>query len=697
MRRFASSLSDQGIHGKPCVLVVFGYRPSRPNACQISVGVSVFAIAPDCIFLFHDVEGKGIYVLQYKGCFGSLIPNDSKEIFLDDESTWETLPRIAYSDLFQLMIPIPDPLAKDEMILQSRCRINLDDLYNDRLSPDQIEQIFQSDEDLKSLLLTTVTRGQEEHMKGWIANQQDKMEDLLTCPRPDVGGRASALVQKLLNLSDEPAADNESLQSAIEMRAALRQAHHDNWSAFTGLIRLRQVKAEKRQVKVHLVSRALAQAKEDTVSTARSISISMREVDREDHSSAIAAKNKVQFDMSVSGLLYSQGYSNSRSVKTVSGRCSLCKGYGKNLALLLREPPQGSFTEGFPQAGSQTKVLFPLSMGNYRETDVISRTICCDPCAVFVTQNGYSGKRETIIAALPLVPWFDGKTNEESWFRTVNIAFQKRFERSDLPLVFLAVLYDALDQVSALDMKENMVLVRVMQWACSEIARHVQIPFSLDDLHKTGSVLDVVTHHSHNISSSGGSLLRYPLDSFVLLVRVAFPEEPVDTASITTLRPNDKATNLVFQRFLLHILEQHMLFQTLEGEPTASNTLYEIMKKSALLLEESKQSRTASPFTKAEASDSMPTEILSALKETHLLDPETLSRFRRLGYLFGRIEWSFGPAICLFLIKLLHADLQGSDPLLLYDMLTHGQEMSKIFSAPQDVSLADLLYEVNKD
>ena len=56
VQAFTKEFATHGLHRKVCVLIVFGYRPSRPMECNISVAISVFAMTPDAIFLFHDAE-----------------------------------------------------------------------------------------------------------------------------------------------------------------------------------------------------------------------------------------------------------------------------------------------------------------------------------------------------------------------------------------------------------------------------------------------------------------------------------------------------------------------------------------------------------------------------------------------------------------------------------------------------------------
>lgn len=87
VKKFALNIGAARLHGTACVVVVFGSHLDRPVLCNISVGKSVFAVTPDCLFLFHDFETGKVYVLQSKGRFRALLPEEKKEEFNIDYST----------------------------------------------------------------------------------------------------------------------------------------------------------------------------------------------------------------------------------------------------------------------------------------------------------------------------------------------------------------------------------------------------------------------------------------------------------------------------------------------------------------------------------------------------------------------------------------------------------------------------------
>ena len=93
---FSKGICETGLHGTPCVVILFGYKTTRPVSCNISVGLSVFSNAADCLFLFHDIDTTAVYILQSKGVFKGLLPLDFGELILDSRTLWRDLPLFEY-------------------------------------------------------------------------------------------------------------------------------------------------------------------------------------------------------------------------------------------------------------------------------------------------------------------------------------------------------------------------------------------------------------------------------------------------------------------------------------------------------------------------------------------------------------------------------------------------------------------------
>jgi hypothetical protein len=98
------------LHGTACIVVLFGYKCQKPVDCNTSVGISIFGMAPDCLFLFHDIASGMVSILQSKGVFNKLLPNGYGVLSLDEHTKWWELPTISYGDLSQIDIQAPRKL-----------------------------------------------------------------------------------------------------------------------------------------------------------------------------------------------------------------------------------------------------------------------------------------------------------------------------------------------------------------------------------------------------------------------------------------------------------------------------------------------------------------------------------------------------------------------------------------------------------
>jgi hypothetical protein len=92
IRDFSWGLCTNGLHGTACIIVLFGYKCQKPVDCNISVGISIFGMTPDCLFLFHDIASGMVSILQSKGVFNKLLPNGYGVLSLDEHTKWWDLP-----------------------------------------------------------------------------------------------------------------------------------------------------------------------------------------------------------------------------------------------------------------------------------------------------------------------------------------------------------------------------------------------------------------------------------------------------------------------------------------------------------------------------------------------------------------------------------------------------------------------------
>ncbi|EPS35210.1 hypothetical protein H072_11388 [Dactylellina haptotyla CBS 200.50] len=128
VHKFAKSLLEYGLHGLACVVSVFGDRRQLPAKCNISVGLSVFAVSPHCLFLYTDERTSETFILQTKGIFSALLPEGTEPPTLLTQTRWEDLPQTSYEDFSRIQIPPSQTVSKNDVILSDNTRINISEL-----------------------------------------------------------------------------------------------------------------------------------------------------------------------------------------------------------------------------------------------------------------------------------------------------------------------------------------------------------------------------------------------------------------------------------------------------------------------------------------------------------------------------------------------------------------------------------------
>ena len=226
VRQFSKGITENGLHGTACIIVLFGYKHGRPLDCNISVGLSIFSTAPDCLFLFHDVDSEVVYMLQSKGVFNELLPKGQDMLHLSENTAWNDLPTIVYNVLSRIRLPPPQKLSPGELLLQNKHIVRLEDIYNDEMDAETTTELLDNDDNLKTLLLAGQIKGEKENVKRWIAKQRIGDRDMLLVPRPDIGLAASKYIRSLLSAQQKNAATNK----INRLQAKLRAAHRDNWT-----------------------------------------------------------------------------------------------------------------------------------------------------------------------------------------------------------------------------------------------------------------------------------------------------------------------------------------------------------------------------------------------------------------------------------------------------------------------------------
>ncbi|KAF2678697.1 hypothetical protein K458DRAFT_408747 [Lentithecium fluviatile CBS 122367] len=277
VEKFAVQTADVGVHNKPCVIVVFGdISHGRPAACNISVGIAIYAVVPDCLFLFHDIPTGIVRVMQAKGKFKELLPlnSDGQRVKLEVSAytVWAELPRIAYKDLFNVELSVVRNLDPDEMAFQDGLIVNIPDMLAGKVDESTIEKIVHNSDNLRSIAVASKTKGTGKHIAAWLKAQQKSLPPKVSLPE-DVGKRANIAINNLL----EALRTGEPDWKLGNLRSAVRDAHARNMIDFW-LAKGRGYESEseirRRNLRLRNAAKAASASRVDMMSAAASSSVS---------------------------------------------------------------------------------------------------------------------------------------------------------------------------------------------------------------------------------------------------------------------------------------------------------------------------------------------------------------------------------------------------------------------------------------
>jgi hypothetical protein len=230
VENFAKETLEMSIHNKPCVIIVFGDSSyGRPAACDISVGIAVYANVPHCLLLFHDIPTGIVRILQAKGNFQGLLPlsavgsSERIKLRVNQYTAWPELPRVTYKDLFSLELSVIRDLEPDEMALQDGLIVNIPDMLAGNVDEATIEKIIHNSDNVRSLALAAQTKGTGKKVADWLISHQ--LPASARAKKPvDVDHRAHKAISALL----EALGSASSNESVADLRRQVRQAHAMN-------------------------------------------------------------------------------------------------------------------------------------------------------------------------------------------------------------------------------------------------------------------------------------------------------------------------------------------------------------------------------------------------------------------------------------------------------------------------------------
>jgi hypothetical protein len=355
------------------------------------------------------------------------------------------------------------------------------------------------------------------------------------------------------------------------------------------------------------------------------------------------------------------------------------------LTLLLKTPPKIS-TPNFPTVGSQTALAFPLAIGRFAELDIVSSFLCCDSCALYLVRSAVSPYRETIVDALPLVPFADNKV---AWLGVVAAALRGRIRSDDLPSVFVAILDRVMSKIAQNlnDGGGKALLHSAAQWLSNDIWELIQVPRSFGSTFApsiasgsssttfTSLLSDRTMFQPENSPNREPFSLRYPLPGFAVVIRL-FRDRGT---------PRSQLELLTFHRLLYHMTEAHFRNLVASGEEAANDLLTQILTEIDLDL-------TIRPVRThpIRAVSSISTQAMVA-HPAGLLDETSLAIFQDLDE-FDAVEKQVGPATAVFLHHLLKIAPKHGSPVDVFNTIKALPSMDRVMNTPSTVT-EDLVAE----
>jgi hypothetical protein len=703
VENFATKTSEVGLHNKPCIIVVFGSVSSgRPAACDISVGVAIYAVVPDCIFLFHDVPTGIVRILQAKGRFKQLLPKGLVWLVVSQYTTWAELPRISYEDLFKIEVATVRELGPDEIALQGGLIVNLPEMMAGNLDEATVEKILNDRDNRRSIVLASKTKGSGKTLKGWLRAQQKTLPDN-DVVLEDVNGKAQKAISKLLR-----AIRGEFTGvSVADLRGKVRAAHEANLDHYWE-IKSKTTESDDRVRRHNERLERHAYALEDSVeepyragrcgyrsgaTTPNAVSsgpVRSLQLDTSPTRNTVSRiptptkkargknpyRHKGAFSRSANSSVLSfdgsdteeqpplclAGYRRADSVNQFKGRCMLCH-TASALALLFKLPPPVE-TPKFPTEGQGAKIAFPLAMGNFPELDVLSYFICCDTCAAHLVKLGDCPTSETIIGAVCLVSL---PQNMATMLETIDQAVRGRFDTADLLAIFIAILDSRLVKNDLRDASQvDKDLFRMAaRWTLGSLSPLLEIPATLSLNFSDGTALPplqgVKLLFSKNYFTDPGHdnnvdllLLRYPISGFMVLLRLMRLTQFIsDEAGSST-------QVIIFQRIVFYLLEKEFERRSTGRESLPLTEMLDLRPDTPGKDEDRSIVSTSAGLKKSVA--------IAELVHYDVLDQDSLKGLQSDPEFKG-LEENCGPALAVFLHWLARHGVMYSEPVTCFNVL----------------------------
>lgn len=692
VQRFALRLLEHGLHGTACVISIFGDLEQKPSECNITVGLSIFAVSPHTAFLYTDVESGKTFVLQTKGCFSTLLPRGYSNPTLDYSTLWDDLPQTSFENLSRISIPHPQTVGRDEVILSDSSKLDVASLLQNLPEDDHlIGQILDNHDNLKTIALTAKVKGQSDRLQLWLDRIDHRLDSSETV-KPPLQEQYSQLMTDVVSklCQSDASTDLSSVQKQLQ------KANADDVSRLDSLVEAKQIsnrESSYRRISSGHARRVSCSGFDEAGDNIGNIPMPPLPTERD----------RIRYAPPMPSItsLFNPGFQKSDSPKDCfKGRCDFCAAETSLLALLLRARPEKADTPHFPAPGARSKLVYPLTVGNYPETDIVSPFVACDPCSYRLVRRGKTLYGDTLVSALPLVSF---SMNKEPWLETIHIATHKRFHQSDIPAVFLSILYTKLERLLEEDTSLQINSLReALKWTCNMLLSEVLISRMYDpelDRFGIGALHEVLLRNFKNTldDTSKAALLDYPIDGFVV-ANVA-----LSNSKHSSKISGSKRKRIVFLRFLYHLTEKYHEYASendkfvvhaakslvlLLSDPIGARSLlrWDTLRGLSVSFKDPAEMRQFfSQISKNSQSFKLSISI-KELTETPFLSVDAMKSFQRLGVLFNWISSQASHATAAFLHHLLRSDTTNASVQDHFKKIVQTTDLKVALAEPENLS-----------
>lgn len=440
-------------------------------------------------------------LLQAKGTFRCLFRGRTPPAFNGVSVDWSTFPRVTPDDFSDIVLEKPKRrLDADEIALQGQQIVNMDDLFANKLRQEEVSRILSNEDNLASLIMTTQSRNQQHVFQGWIQQQRLQPVDATAAPRGDVDGAAHMAFRELLQAQQQGRRHDRT----PALQAQLQQAHSANMQRFAQQFQQKMALAKQRDM---LILQAHARA---GTSIDKAASLAPTSAYKSSGQPPPSGPPPLQLQH----LLYTPGFRSATG--SFRGMCSVCEGLNVTLSLMFRGGSGVSTAAaGLPPNRKEDHRDFPLALACSSSFDVLSSTICCDPCSSLCVKMAMSAdSKEKIVAALPLVRFAE---NRAAFQNTLSRAFEGRVASESTPIALLSVMLMALNRPNA-----SSTFAEALRWSSIDLLQSIPTTSSAVKPDQNGpSPPLAITIQQSLVALEGPLLLECPLVAFMAILRAA--------------------------------------------------------------------------------------------------------------------------------------------------------------------------------